>query len=155
MPKTSYALRYAIRSHRIDVPDARVAKPNACNLCHLDRTLTWAATEIARLWGGAAAREVLADEPPASVVGLLAADAAERVIWADAFGDRDAMTASASDWETRPLATAEHDPYAVIRFIAHRSTRTYPNGSQRELVTQQQIDTLVAHRDNRDVYVAE
>jgi predicted CXXCH cytochrome family protein len=158
MPKTSYALRYAIRSHRIDVPDPAVAKPNACNLCHLDRTVTWTASEIARLWG-TSAKSGTADTNPASVTGLLAADAAERVIWADAFGDRDAIAASGDDWEGVPLAAAENDPYAVIRFIAHRSRLAYHSpGSAPQAAEQlrpKSIDALVAHRDNRDVYVAE
>lgn len=42
MPHTSYALFRAIRSHQIASPgvaaSARYGTPNACNLCHLDRT---------------------------------------------------------------------------------------------------------------------
>jgi hypothetical protein len=79
------------------------------------------------------------------------ADAAERVIWADAFGDAQAITASGTDWERTLLDGAQKDPYAVIRFIAKRSAAKYPPSTK----TVVDIDTLVAHRDNRDVYVAE
>ncbi|HTQ08291.1 MAG TPA: multiheme c-type cytochrome, partial [Polyangiaceae bacterium] len=52
MPYTSYALLGAIRSHRIDSPSALATatngRPNACNLCHVDRTLAWTANAIAR-----------------------------------------------------------------------------------------------------------
>jgi predicted CXXCH cytochrome family protein len=55
MPFTSYALFTAIRSHRIDSPSARrtaeYGRPNACNLCHVDRTLAWT-DETLRKWYG-------------------------------------------------------------------------------------------------------
>jgi len=45
MPHTSYALFKAIRNHQISSPTVnpveRGTPPNACNLCHLDRTLEW------------------------------------------------------------------------------------------------------------------
>ncbi|HEY2369780.1 MAG TPA: ammonia-forming cytochrome c nitrite reductase subunit c552 [Polyangiaceae bacterium] len=149
MPKTSYALRYAIRSHRIESPTVSGAKPNACNLCHLKESVSWAAREMTRLWGKPVAD--VADSIPASAYGLLMADAAERVIWADAFGDAQAIAASGTDWERSLLDAAHEDPYAVIRFIAKRSAAKYPPSTK----TIVDVDTLVAHRDNRDVYVAE
>lgn len=157
MPKTSYALRYAIRSHRIDSPRATRDKPNACNLCHLDRTLEWTRDAL-RAFG---VRDDARDAPvarvpdvPESVRGLLEADAAERVIWADAFGERAARDASGADWESAVLDVASRDPYAVIRFIAARSKRAYPSAT-RALVSREAIDALVSTRDNRDVDVAE
>src|SRR5262249_11259263 len=45
MPFSTYALLGGIRSHQIESPhiagSARYGTPNACNLCHLDRTLAW------------------------------------------------------------------------------------------------------------------
>ncbi len=155
MPKTSYALRYAIRSHRIDVPRADSARPNACNLCHLDRSRAWAAAELERLWGVGALGVDPRDETPASARGLLAADAAERVIWADAFGDPAAAQTSGSDWEAPVLRAATRDPYAVIRFVAARSLRRYPARATRALAGGEAIDALVRSRDNREVHVAE
>jgi predicted CXXCH cytochrome family protein len=152
MPKTSYALRYAIRSHRIESPTISSAKPNACNLCHLDKSVAWAAQEMTRLWNLPVADIADVGEPlPASAFGLLATDAAERVIWADAFGDAQAIAISGTDWERELLDAAQKDPYAVIRFIAKRSAAHYPPSTKHIAV----IDKLVAHRDNRDVYVAE
>jgi predicted CXXCH cytochrome family protein len=152
MPKTSYALRYAIRSHRIDSPTISSARPNACNLCHLDKSVAWAAREMTRLWNAPVADVADLVPTPASAYGLLMADAAERVIWADAFADPQAIAASGTDWERDLLDAAAKDPYAVIRFIATRSEVHYPP-STKHMVTD--IDMLVAHRDNRDVYVAE
>ena len=45
MPYTSYGLLRAIRSHTVTSPSVResveIGRPNACNLCHVDRTLAW------------------------------------------------------------------------------------------------------------------
>ena len=153
MPKTSYALRYAIRSHRIDSPRTGSGKPTACNLCHLDRSEAWTATELAKLWG-AAPEAGMHDDGPASVSGLLKADAAERVIWADAFGDRDAIAASGRDWQRTVLERATSDPYAVIRFIVQRSLEAYPPKA-RALALPTSLDELVSHRDDRPVSIAE
>jgi hypothetical protein len=44
-----------VRSHRISSPTAPAmlgaAAPNACNLCHLDRSIRWTVDELARGWG--------------------------------------------------------------------------------------------------------
>ncbi|HEY1959303.1 MAG TPA: ammonia-forming cytochrome c nitrite reductase subunit c552 [Polyangiaceae bacterium] len=152
MPKTSYALRRATRSHRIDSPSASSARPNACNLCHLDRSLAWTASKLAELWGATSAAS--SSTEPAAARGLLAADATERVIWADAFGEPGAIAASGSDWESPLLEAATRDPYAVIRFIASRSLARYPR-AKRTVVDAAAIDALVSARDNREVHVAE
>ena len=152
MPKTSYALRRATRSHRIDSPSASSARPNACNLCHLDKSLAWTAQRLGELWG--VRGDAPSDATPAAAHGLLAADATERVIWADAFGDPGAIAASGSDWEEPVLRAATHDPYGVIRAIATRSLSRYPRRT-RTLLDASAIDALVSARDNREVHVAE
>jgi hypothetical protein len=153
MPKTSYALRTGIRSHRIESPDRTEGKPNACVLCHLDKSADWSRAEMARLWGrGAAVPDGV--KLPASIVGMLSADAAERVIWADAYAEREAIDASGADWEHAVLDVARRDPYAVIRFIAERSARSHPVSS-RNLVAPEVLDELVKRRDNRPVSIAE
>ncbi|HKI72360.1 MAG TPA: cytochrome c3 family protein, partial [Verrucomicrobiae bacterium] len=55
MPHTTYGVLKAIRSHQVSSP--RVAdqlatgRPNACNLCHLDKPLAWAANQLGRWYG--------------------------------------------------------------------------------------------------------
>jgi len=56
MPHTVYGLLKGIRNHRIDSP--RVTgktggdeRPNACNLCHVDRSLAWTAQQLASWFG--------------------------------------------------------------------------------------------------------
>jgi Cytochrome c554 and c-prime len=86
MPFTSYALFTAIRSHRIDIPSASATatngRPNACNLCHLDRSLGWTARTL-DAWYGARAEPsastsdgvVPARSEPSATPGAVAAHA--------------------------------------------------------------------------------
>lgn len=54
MPRVVMGIDRFVRTHRISSPtDARVAgagDPNACNLCHLDRSLAWTAAGLARTY---------------------------------------------------------------------------------------------------------
>lgn len=132
MPHTSYGLLKAIRSHEIDVPDVGVTlttgRPNACTLCHLDRSLGWAADHLTEWYGQP--RPVLADEQErvaASVVELLRGDAGHRALVAWSFGWDAARSASSIDgagsWSVPLLAELLVDPYDAVRFIAERSLR--------------------------------
>lgn len=130
MPYTSYALFKGIRSHRIDSPNAERTwwrgKPNACNLCHVDRTLTWASEQL-RTWYGAGQGPVPAlSTHSATVDDLLAGDAAERAIAAWALGRPEAQRASGNDWQAALLAELLDDPYAAVRKVALGSLRTLP-----------------------------
>jgi hypothetical protein len=55
MPRIVQGLSDVVRSHRIGpaAPSADVAAgaPNACNLCHLDRSIDWTTRELAARWG--------------------------------------------------------------------------------------------------------
>jgi len=50
MPHTSYGLLKGIRSHQINSPTVKASlatgRPNACNLCHLDKTLAWSGQKL-------------------------------------------------------------------------------------------------------------
>jgi hypothetical protein len=163
MPKTSYALRTAIRSHRIDVPDSRglSGMPNACNLCHLDRPLAWTMTTLRGWQQGGSNETSELPQVPESANGLLTRDAAERVLWADAMGDADAVAASGTDWEGPLLEyAAEHDPYAVVRYVAARSRRKLEataraKGSVDVKLSDEDLDALAQERDDRDTTVVE
>lgn len=131
MPYTSYALFKGIRSHRIDSPSAlrtlMKGKPNACNLCHVDRTLSWASIELLAWYddyaeGGAATLT----RRSAVLEDLLTGDAAERAIAAWALGRPEAQQASGNDWQAAILAEALDDPYAAVRKVALGSLRTLP-----------------------------
>ncbi|AKU98929.1 TPR domain protein [Labilithrix luteola] len=129
MPRTSYALFSAIRSHRIDSPSASASietgKPNACNLCHLDRSLAWTATWLSTWYG-----QAMPSIPPArtttaeGAVLALSGDAAMRVLVADALGSPEARAAVGAKGEplrAALLAELLIDPYAAVRFVAGKS----------------------------------
>jgi predicted CXXCH cytochrome family protein len=132
MPFTTYALFKGIRSHRIDSPSvarsAKSGRPNACNLCHLDRSLAWTAEKLSAWYG--ANEKVLEGETVSAALGdLIAGDAAKRAILAWAFGRPEARLASRDDWQAAFLAELLDDPYAAVRKIAADSLSSLPGFS--------------------------
>ncbi len=160
MPHTSYALLGAIRSHRVDSPsfDERTRdRPNACNLCHLERTEAWAA-ERSAAWFGPKPRFVLArDEPtdaPAGAVFALAGDAAVRAITAAALGRLESSDPSPA-LRQQLLTELSRDDYAAVRFIAERSLGGRAHDSQPAPLAAELVAKLLALRDRRPVTIAE
>jgi hypothetical protein len=131
MPHTTYGLLKTIRSHQISSPSVQATvatgRPNACNLCHLDKTLGWTADYLDRWYG--VSRPSLGDDDAsvaASVLWLLKGDAGQRAIVAQAMGWPPAQQASGSAWLAPYLALTQKDPYDAVRLIASRSLRTLP-----------------------------
>ncbi len=131
MPHTSYGLLKAMRSHRVESPrvadEVRTGRPNACNLCHLDRTLAWTEGHLAQWYGQP--RLALADEQATVAAGarwLLQGDAGVRALIAWSAGWSPAQRASGTDWMQPYLAQLLADPYYAVRFVAARSLRTQP-----------------------------
>lgn len=131
MPHTTYGLLKAIRSHQIDSPtvDAslRTGRPNACNLCHLDKTLDWAAGTLEK-WYGTPKPELTEDEKtvPASLLWILRGDAGQRALIAWSMGWEPAREISGPQWRGRFLAELLADPYDAVRFVAYRALRAQP-----------------------------
>lgn len=125
MPHTSYALFSAIRSHRIQSPQTRPgqtgARPNACNLCHLDRSLDWTVEHLAGWYEIRPPAEPQGEEVniAASVLWLLKGDAAQRAVAAWHMGWEPAREASAQGWIPALLASALDDPYSGVRYMAY------------------------------------
>jgi hypothetical protein len=178
MPKTSYALLSAVRSHRIDSPSASntvtTGKPNACNLCHLDRTIAWTADWLAKWYG--ASVPAISDERARTAAGVydgLAGDAGVRALVADALGSGDARAACGADFPPALLTEMARDPYAAVRFIAARSLRatsSAPIHRARSRTTEElealalgpdgrldpaRLRALLAARDERAITIAE
>ena len=131
MPYTSYGLLRAVRSHVIDRPTVlstiNTGRPNACNLCHLDKTLKWTAEHLSDWYGQP--KPQLAEEDQkvsATVKLLLTGDAGQRALAAFALGWQPALDASGNDWEAPLLATMLEDPYPANRMISHRSLTQLP-----------------------------
>jgi predicted CXXCH cytochrome family protein len=126
MPHTVYGLLKGIRNHRIDSPHVTGetsgdARPNACNLCHVDRSLAWAADRLTAWYRQprpALALALADDDPPAAVRWLLAGDAVQRAVSAWHFG-WDAVRGAADPALAVPyVLSAMSDPYAAVRYVA-------------------------------------
>jgi hypothetical protein len=135
MPYTTYGLLKTIRSHTVSSPSAAesvdTGRPNACNLCHLDKTLAWTGDALERWYG--MPRAALSDDQQqvaAALLWALRGDAGQRAIVAEAFGWSPAQQASGTDWMPPYLAELINDPYDAVRFIAGRSLRTLPAFSE-------------------------
>jgi hypothetical protein len=54
MPRIVQGLEKVVRTHHISSPTdetmLRMAGPNACNICHLDRSIQWTKTELNKGW---------------------------------------------------------------------------------------------------------
>ena len=131
MPHTTYGLFKAIRSHRIDIPtvsnSVATGRPNACNLCHLDQTMKWAAEHL-ETWYGLTPPTLSRDETEiaASILWALRGDAVQRAIVAWHYGWSAAKEASGADWMPMVLSTLFLDPYPAVRNVAGRAIRTLP-----------------------------
>lgn len=130
MPRTSYALFAATRSHRIASPrDAAPGEvPSACVTCHADRSRSWIAGELARRRDPSLAQP--AEERGAEAQGVATAlrgDAAERVVMAHALGTADTLEVVGADFAARVLAELVVDRYAAVREVARRSVRRLPD----------------------------
>ncbi len=131
MPYTTYGLLRALRSHQISSPSAAASvetgRPNACNSCHLDKTLAWTSETLAR-WYGTPKAALSGDEQTiaASLLLLLRGDAGQRALAAWSMGWAPAQRVSGTGWMGVPLAMLLNDPYQPVRFIAQRSLRSLP-----------------------------
>jgi predicted CXXCH cytochrome family protein len=131
MPHTTYGLLKAIRSHRITSPSVQssleTGRPNACNLCHLDQSLTATARHLNDWFGQPIPRiDPQITNTPASVVWLLRGDAGQRALIAWHMGWPAAQHTSGTNWLVPYLAETLDDPYSVVRYIGQRSLKRIP-----------------------------
>jgi hypothetical protein len=170
MPYTTYGLLKTIRSHQISSPSVKATldtgRPNACNLCHLDQTLAWAA-EYLEQWYRIPKPALDSDQQSvaASVLTLLKGDAVQRAIVAQSLGWAPAQQVSGSGWMAPYLALMQQDAYDAVRHIATRSRATLPPfrrdalpRNRKELLLNadgtfdaETVNRLVRARDNRRV----
>ena len=130
MPHTTYGLLKGIRSHTVESPsvhtDLSAGRPNACNLCHLDRPLAWTDRHLQE-WYGQEATDLDEDDRQiaAGVQWMLRGDAGQRALAAWSAGRPEARQAADEGWQAPYLAHLLIDPYAVVRFVAQRSLRSF------------------------------
>jgi len=131
MPHTSYGLLKASRCHRIDSPDVQVdiasGRPNACNLCHLDKSLGWTADYLHRWYDiTPPALSESQRQTSAALQWLLSGDAGQRALLAWHMGWQPAQDTSGTQWMAPHLARLLEDPYDAVRYIVQRSLHTLP-----------------------------
>jgi hypothetical protein len=152
MPHTTYGLFTAMRSHRIDSPSVKNSKntgrPNACNLCHLDKSLAWAGDHLSD-WYDQPITELDEGEraQSAAVRWLLQGDAAQRAITAWHMGWEPAQKVSGKGWQAAHLAVLLTDPYVSVRRVAQGSIATLPGFESFEYDHLASPEQLVASRD--------
>jgi hypothetical protein len=131
MPHTTFGLVHAMRSHQVSSPNVRESldygRPNACNLCHLDQTLGWAADKL-HAWYEQPVPELSDDDKTisAAVQWLVKGDAGQRALLAWGMGWEPAQRISGRDWLYPFLTYSLLDPYAAVRFDAWKSLQTLP-----------------------------
>jgi hypothetical protein len=177
MPYTTYGLLKTIRSHQISSPSVQASldtgRPNACNLCHLDKSLAWTADALTTWFR--TARPALGDDEQqvaASLLWLLRGDAGQRAIVAQSMGWAPAQQASQGSsrgWLQPYLALLQKDSYDAVRYIASRSLKSLPpfrrdelpRGNPQLLITNDRtfdaaaVNRLVGARNNRRVVYRE
>lgn len=131
MPHTSYGLLKAMRAHKVTVPSADetvdTGRPNACNLCHLDRTLSWAADRLQADYGSAQRRPIAEVDHQVALAARLAlqGDAGQRALIAWALGWSAAFPAYEEAFAPALLGVLMDDPYAAVRYIAHDALQNH------------------------------
>jgi hypothetical protein len=137
MPHTTYGLLKGIRSHLIDSPSVAASvetgRPNACNQCHLDKSLGWTQQHLSN-WYGHQETELTGEqqEISATLLNLLRGDAGLRALAAWSMGWKEAKTASGERWLSPYLAHLLDDPYAAVRYIGQRSLKRLPGYEELE-----------------------
>jgi len=128
MPHTTYGLLKAIRSHQVDSPGLKASlatgRPNACNLCHLDKTLAWTQDNLSQ-WPRVEKVDLTHEQRTVSAGVLWATkgDAAERAITAWHMGWEPARLTSGVEWMPPYIFELLDDPYSAVRYIGAQSLR--------------------------------
>ena len=134
MPHTTLGLMKAMRSHTIDSPNVATTvatgRPNACNLCHVDKSLAWTAEHLEQ-WYGIAPPQLSKQEKEvaSSIRWILQGDAGQRAIAGWHFGWAPAQKASGTQWMAPFLAELLTDSYDVVRFIGYHALKELPEFS--------------------------
>ena len=125
MPKVVYGVMTFHPTHDITVPvpqlTAAQGVPNACNQCHLDKSVNWAIAETKRLWPdrykGNSPSSDAAFDLPEGPRALFMGDAVTRALAANALGGNGPLKPDAS-WAAPYLLEAFTDHYPIVRYFA-------------------------------------
>ena len=99
-----------------------MGRPNACNLCHLDKPVSWTADHLQRRYGQTPPQlDDYQQEIAAGVDWALRGDAGQRALVAWHMGWTPAVAASGSEWLPLYLSALLEDSYNAVRLLAYRS----------------------------------
>ncbi|HET8940202.1 MAG TPA: multiheme c-type cytochrome [Polyangiales bacterium] len=134
MPHTSWGLLKAMRTHRIGNPSVSetldTGRPNACTLCHLDKSLRWTATMLETRFGAEpVAPQLLAAPEYGLATGVamsLLGDAGQRALLAAAMRRPEVQKAAGTAWMPAVLGILMDDPYDAVRYVAGHALQTLP-----------------------------
>lgn len=132
MPKITYGLLDVHPTHRIQNPDParawRYDMPEACTLCHTNRTARWAADSVSAQYDLPAPGDVPEDPSFAvaeCVRALLGGDVVQRAVAVMALSGGESYTEDpvARLWAAPFLFLAMEDRYPAVRHFAYRGLR--------------------------------
>lgn len=138
MPRVVYGIMAIHPTHFIAVPEPQLTidhrVPNACNQCHLDRSVNWAVAESKRLWPARFARSEASRDPqfdlPEGPRALFAGDALARAVSAEALSGGGPHRPD-PEWAAPWLAEALRDDYPIVRYFASAGLAAARKGSQK------------------------
>jgi hypothetical protein len=120
-----------MRSHQVSSPNVHESvaygRPNACNLCHLDKTLAWTSRKL-HAWYKQPEADLSTEDQTISAAAqwIVKGDAGQRALIAWGMGWESAQKISGRDWLYPYLIYSMTDSYAAIRFDAWKSLQTLP-----------------------------
>jgi predicted CXXCH cytochrome family protein len=131
MPAVVYGIMSFHPTHDITVPDpaltANAGVPNACNLCHLDRSANWSIDQAKLWWPERFGHTQLSiDEQfnlPEGPRALFAGDALTRALAAELLGGNGPLQPNPL-WAGPFLVEAFADRYPIVRFFAANGLTT-------------------------------
>lgn len=132
MPRVVYGIMSFHPTHEISVPDPQLTAaqsvPNACNQCHLDKSVNWAIAASQRFWprrfANAAPGQDETFNLPEGPRALFMGDALTRAMAADAMGGGGPMKVD-PQWAAPYLLEAFSDNYPIVRFFAAQGLANY------------------------------
>ena len=124
MPRVVYGVMSIHPTHDISVPDpgltVTLSVPNACNLCHLEKSVNWAIGESKKLWATRFAASPVSSDPQFDLGEgprmLFAGDALTRSLAAEAMSGGGPGKPDAR-WAAPYLVEALEDNYPIVRFF--------------------------------------
>jgi hypothetical protein len=134
MPHTSWGLLKAMRTHRIASPSVDetldTGRPNACTLCHLDKSLRWTEQMLTTRFKAKPSdpqRLAAPEYALASGVSLaLLGDAGQRALLAAAMRRPEVQKSSGTVWMPAVLGVLMDDPYDAVRYVAGHALQSLP-----------------------------